>query len=60
TGDNSVYFNKYGEYPSLGAYQSKDSPYYTWYNFQEFPDKYSSWWGAGGKMDSACRKNFFE
>ncbi len=45
TGDNSVYFNKYGNYPSLGAYQSKDSPYYSWYSFQEFPDKYSSWWG---------------
>lgn len=45
TGDNSVYFNKYGEYPSIGAYQSKDSPYYSWYSFQEFPDKYSSWWG---------------
>ncbi len=45
TGDNSVYFNKYGEYPSVGAYQSKDSPYYSWYDFQEFPDKYSSWWG---------------
>lgn len=45
TGDNSVYFNKYGQYPSIGAYQSKDSPYYSWYSFQEFPDKYSSWWG---------------
>ena len=45
TGDNSVYFNKYGNYPSVGAYQSKDSPYYSWYSFQEFPDKYSSWWG---------------
>ena len=45
TGDDSVYFNKYGKYDSLGAYQSKDSPYYTWYSFQEFPDKYSSWWG---------------
>ena len=45
TGDNSIYFNKYGEYNSLGAYQSKDSPYYSWYSFQEFPKKYSSWWG---------------
>ena len=45
TGDDSVYFNKYGNYPSLGAYQSKDSPYYSWYNFQEFPNLYSSWWG---------------
>ncbi len=45
TGDDSVYFNKYGNYDSVGAYQSKESPYYSWYNFQEFPDKYSSWWG---------------
>lgn len=45
TGDNSVYFNKYGNYPSVGAYQSKDSPYFSWYSFEEFPEKYSSWWG---------------
>ena len=45
TGDDSVYFNKYGNYPSLGAYQSKDSPYYSWYCFEQFPDKYASWWG---------------
>lgn len=45
TGDDSVYFNKYGRYPSVGAYQSKDSPYYSWYNFQEHPNRYSSWWG---------------
>lgn len=45
TGDDSVYFNKYGNYPSVGAYQSKDSPYYSWYSFQSFPDKYESWWG---------------
>ena len=45
TGDNSVYFNKYGKYDSVGAYQSKDSPYFSWYSFQKFPNKYSSWWG---------------
>ena len=45
TGDNSLYFNKYGKFPSVGAYQSQNSPYYSWYNFQRFPDKYSSWWG---------------
>lgn len=45
TGDDSVYFNKYGRYDSVGAYQSQDSPYYTWYRFIEFPDKYKSWWG---------------
>ena len=45
TGDDSVYFNKYGHYPSLGAYQSTNSPYYSWYTFTEFPHKYESWWG---------------
>ena len=45
TGDDSVYFNKYGNFDSIGAYQSKDSPYYSWYSFQEFPNRYSSWWG---------------
>lgn len=45
TGDDSRYFNKYGNYPEIGAYQSKDSKYYAWYNFTEYPDKYESWWG---------------
>lgn len=45
TGDDSVYFNRYGNYDSVGAYQSQDSPYFHWYNFEQFPDKYKSWWG---------------
>lgn len=45
TGDDSVYFNKYGKYDSVGAFQSKDSPYYEWYNFEKYPDEYEAWWG---------------
>lgn len=45
TGDDSVYFNKYGTYDSVGAYNSKESPYFNWFKFDEWPDKYSSWWG---------------
>ena len=45
TGDDSIYFNKYGNYDSIGAYQSKDSPYYGWYNFTNFPNEYDAWWG---------------
>ncbi|WP_333861164.1 glycoside hydrolase family 13 protein [Clostridium sp.] len=45
TGDDSIYFNRYGNYDSKGAYQSKNSPYYSWYTFIEYPDKYDSWWG---------------
>ncbi len=45
TGDDSEYFNKYGRYQTLGAYQSPDSPYYKWYKFHAYPDDYQSWWG---------------
>jgi len=45
TGSDSIYFNKEGNYQSLGAYQSKESPYYSWYRFNEFPHWYESWWG---------------
>jgi len=45
TGSDSVYFNKYGRYKSVGASQSDTSPYYKWYDFTEFPLRYTSWWG---------------
>ncbi len=45
TGSDSRYFNKNGTYDSVGAYQSKESPYYDWYKFIEWPDVYESWWG---------------
>lgn len=45
TGDDSRYFNRYGRYPEVGAYQSKNSPYADWYTFREFPEGYDSWWG---------------
>ncbi len=44
TGADSVYFNKEGHYDSLGAYNSKQSPYYGWYQFEQYPDKYKGWW----------------
>lgn len=46
TGDNSIYFNRYGNYDSVGAYNSKESEYYGWYKFDNWPDKYESWWGV--------------
>ncbi len=46
TGADSVYFNKYGRYNSIGAYQSPDSPYYSWYTFREYPHDYVCWWGC--------------
>lgn len=46
TGSNSIYFNKNNEYDSLGAYQSKESPYYDWYRFKNWPNEYEAWWGT--------------
>lgn len=45
TGSDSVYFNKKGNYKELGAYQSRESKYFSWYSFSAYPDQYESWWG---------------
>lgn len=46
TGDDSVYFDKYGKNTEIsGAYQSRNSPYYDWYKFKKWPNDYHSWWG---------------
>lgn len=45
TGDDSVYFNKYGRYNTVGAYNSKNSQYFSWFKFSDYPNNYSSWWG---------------
>ena len=44
TGADSIYFNRYGSYPTLGAYQSTKSQFYPWYDFRHFPDDYRCWW----------------
>lgn len=44
TGADSKYFNRYGRYNEVGAYQSQESKYSSWYNFKNFPDEYKSWW----------------
>ena len=44
TGDDSIYFNRYGNYPGTGAHGSKKSHYYPWYHFKHHPEKYACWW----------------
>ena len=46
TGDDSLYFNRYGNYPTEGAWQSEDSPWRDAYHFKE-DGSYASWWGIG-------------
>lgn len=45
TGADSRYFDRYGHYGKGGACSGKDSEYYDWYDFKEFPDEYRCWWG---------------
>lgn len=45
TGSDSIYFNRNKRYDSVGAYNSQQSPYYKWYNFNQWPNSYNSWWG---------------
>lgn len=45
TGSQSLYFNADGFYSTLGAAQSRESPYFDWYSFHPWPADYDSWWG---------------
>ncbi len=46
TGADSRYFNRLGNYDTVGACQGPESPYYKWYRFKSFPDEYECWWGV--------------
>lgn len=46
TGDDSIYFNAKKRYGEGGAFNSKDSKYYSWYKFKGDTKDYHSWWGV--------------
>ena len=45
TGSNSLYFDKEGTFGGQGAYCSRQSPYYNWFTFTDYPHRYNCWWG---------------
>ncbi len=45
TGDDSVYFDRYGKCGGHGAYIDPESPYRNWFKFRRYPDEYETWWG---------------
>lgn len=62
TGDNSRYFNKYGKYESVGAYNDPNSEYRGWYYFHN-DNSYESWWGIDilpklNHNNEKCRRFF--
>ena len=44
TGSNSRYFNREGAFDDIGAHNSVDSPYHSWFTFYQWPHSYHSWW----------------
>ena len=46
TGDDSIYFDKYGRYGPEGAFSNPRSPYRSWYSFGNYDCGYSAWWGV--------------
>ena len=61
TGSNSPYLNREGQFDSVGAHNSKESPYYSWFTFHNWPHSYNSWWSFDtlptvNKMDPAFIK----
>lgn len=63
TGDDSIYFNKYGKYDSVGACNCDSSPYKNWFNFKCYPYDYDSWWGIDilpklNQNNEECRNYF--
>ncbi len=46
TGSHSVYFDCDGHFGGGAVSAGPASKYYKWYDFQEFPGKYTAWWGV--------------
>lgn len=56
TGADSRYFNRYGHYSNVGAWQARSgkavSEYESWYRFSDDSDEvYRSWWGFSNLPD---------
>ena len=63
TGDNSLYFDRYGEYGGVGAYSDENSKYRRWFSFKGNREDYDSWWGIKilprlNHENEECRRYF--
>lgn len=47
TGNDSIYFNEFGNYPEKGAFEGPDSKYYNFYrkHFDNATTNFDYWWG---------------
>lgn len=56
TGSDSIYFNKFNSFDSLGAYQSLDSKYLPFYKYKMVngQPQFSYWWGFDNLPECNC------
>lgn len=46
TGADSVYFDAKNRFGNGAVSAGKASPFYAWYEFQRYPDRYTCWWNV--------------
>lgn len=44
SGDVHQWFDRHNLYPTLGAFESQDSRWFSFYTFRDWPDDYVAWW----------------
>lgn len=63
TGDDSLYFDRYGKYGNIGAYSDPNSFFRNWFKFRTYPEEYETWWGIRilPKLNHMCEecRNYF-
>jgi glycosidase len=48
SGSESIYFDRDSQYPTVGAFESQESPYFSWYHFIKWP----KWYETFGDYDN--------
>jgi alpha-glucosidase len=66
SGDTNPWFDRYHQWPQVGAHESRSSPWYGFYTFQHWPDRYSTFGEAQfmpkldyGAAGSAVRRQIY-
>ena len=59
TGSDSKYFNKFGSFNEVGAYQSESSPYSSFYrkHYHNGREYFDYWWGFDNLPECNCYSN---
>ncbi len=59
TSSDSIYFDRYGRYPEVGACESEASPYRDWYYFEDVTPGTGDCVGSDGTPDAATYESWF-